>query len=144
MSRTATRSIRLAVVVLALSAVAALTLAPRTIIAPARARFTHAVDVLFAPLVSSISTADAERILNTLMFVPLGAALALLFSRRLWPLAMLAGFALSAAVEYAQAFIPGRVSDPRDVLWNTVGAIVGAAVVALVRFAAGGRRPARR
>ncbi len=49
--------------------------------------------------------------LNTLLLVPLGAAIALLLTRRAWPIAILVGFALSATVEYAQLSIPGRVPD---------------------------------
>jgi glycopeptide antibiotics resistance protein len=143
-SRTSSRSIRSLAAVFAVGTVAVLTLAPRTIVAPARARFMHVLDTLLSPVLASVSFGDAERTLNTLMFVPLGATLALLLSRRLWPLAMLAGLALSAGVEYAQAFIPGRVPDPNDVLWNTVGAAAGAAVVALCRYASAAIRAAGR
>jgi VanZ family protein len=143
-SRTSTRGIRVLAALFAVGAIAVLTLAPRAIVAPARARFTHVMDAVLAPLLATFSTGDTERTLNMLMFVPLGATLALLLSRRLWPLAMLAGLVLSATVEYAQAFIPGRVPDPNDVLWNTVGAVAGAAVVALCRYAFAAIRAANR
>ena len=82
----------------------------------------------------------------------LDATIALLLHRRAWPLAIVAGFGLSAAVEYAQASIPGRVPDLDDVVWNTLGAVVGVAVVtvpriagaAVVRHRAPTDRPARR
>jgi glycopeptide antibiotics resistance protein len=86
------------------------------------------------PVVRWIPAGDSEQVLNTLLFVPLGATIALLLSRRLWPIAILAGFALSASVEYAQASIPGRVPDPADVLWNTVGGAIGVVLVSVPRL----------
>jgi VanZ family protein len=46
--------------------------------------------------------------------------------------ATLAGCALSAAIETAQRFIPGRVPVVQDVVVNTIGAAIGAAVAAVV------------
>lgn len=109
--------------------VAALTLAPRSLVAPARSLFERMTGAAFSPVLAALPSADPDRVLNTLLFVPLGATVALLLGRRMWPLALLAGFALSAAVEYAQGWIPGRVPDPEDVLWNTCGAAVGALAV---------------
>lgn len=116
-------------VVSAAGIVAALTLAPRSLVAPARALFERIAAAAFSPILDALPTADPDRVLNTLLFVPLGATVALLLGRRMWPLALLAGFALSAAVEYAQGRIPGRVPDLDDVLWNTCGAAVGALAV---------------
>ena len=109
--------------------VAALTLAPRSLVAPARGLVERITAAAFSPILDALPAADPDRVLNALLFVPLGATVALLLGRRVWPLAMLAGFALSAAVEYAQGRIPGRVPDPEDVLWNTCGAAVGALAV---------------
>ncbi|MGC5221668.1 VanZ family protein [Micromonospora sp. DT81.3] len=128
------RSGRLLAAVVAVAAVATLTLGPRALVAPARVAFMRSMDVVPAPLLAWISTADAERLLNTVMFVPLGATIALLLHRRLWPLAILAGFAMSAAVEYAQATIPGRVPDSADVFWNTAGAAIGVVIVTSIRL----------
>ena len=152
MTAATTRSIRLLAAALAVGAVALLTLAPRSLVSPARGLFMRLMDAALAPLVDAIPYGDAERVLNALMFVPLGATIALLLHRRAWPLAIVAGFGLSAAVEYAQASIPGRVPDLDDVFWNTLGAVVGVAVVtvpriagaAVVRHRAPTDRPARR
>lgn len=118
----------------AVAAVAVLTLGPRALVAPARGEFMRAMDAVTAPLLVWIPYGDAERILNTLLFIPLGATIALLLRKRHWPLAVLAGLVVSAAVEYAQASIPGRVPDPEDVFWNTVGAVIGVAVVTVCRL----------
>lgn len=123
----------------ALAVVAFLTLGPRAIIAPARRAFLGALDAASVTL----SYADAERILNTVMFVPLGAALALLLARRWWPVAVLACVALSMTVEFVQESIPGRVPDAADVLWNSVGGAIGVVAIALVRAVVrGGSRSA--
>jgi len=135
MTAATTRSIRLLAAALAIGAVALLTLAPRSLVSPARGLFMRLMDAALAPLVDAIPYGDAERVLNALMFVPLGATIALLLHRRAWPLAIVAGFGLSAAVEYAQASIPGRVPDLDDVVWNTLGAVVGVAVVTVPRIA---------
>jgi hypothetical protein len=134
MPHSRTRSIRLLAASAALAAVAVLTLAPRWLVAPARSEFMRWVDAAAPPLLVWIPYgASSERVLNTLLFLPIGATLALILSRRVWPLAVVAGFALSATVEYAQAAIPGRVPDPADVGWNTLGAAIGVVVAASVR-----------
>ncbi|GAA3210499.1 VanZ family protein [Microbacterium terregens] len=130
----ARRGIRILAAALAAVAVTVLTLAPRWIVAPARGAFMQFMGDLTAPLLLWIPYGQAERVLNTLLFLPLGATIALLLSRRVWPVAILAGFVLSTAVEYAQASIPGRVPDADDVLWNTVGGAIGVLAVTIPRI----------
>jgi glycopeptide antibiotics resistance protein len=65
---------------------------------------------------------------NVFMFLPIGLFLVLLFGRSLWWLAMSLGFGLTVAIETAQIFLPGRVSDPRDIVANTCGAVIGVIV----------------
>jgi hypothetical protein len=125
----------------ALGVVALLTLAPRRIVAPLHGLFLAWTDTHAQPLLAWFPQADTEQVLNAILFLPLGAALALLLRRRLWPLAVIAGVLVSAAAEFAQRSIPGRVPDVGDILWNSVGAAVGAVIVTLVRVvAAVGRR----
>lgn len=100
--------------------------------------FAH---VFAAPLVEPMSYLQLESILNALLFVPLGAAVALALSRRLWILAPVLVFGTSFAIEHVQASIPGRVPDVQDIVWNTVGGVVGAVVVGIVRTVL---RPIRR
>ena len=138
------RSGRAVAAVIAVAAVAVLTLGPRALVAPARGEFMRVMDAATAPLLVWIPYGDAERVLNTVMFVPLGATIALLMRARWWPLAIVAGFALSAAVEYAQASIPGRVPDADDVLWNSVGTVIGVLVVTALRLAVRAVRRGRR
>lgn len=133
---------RLLLSAVAVGLVAALTLAPRRLVAPARGAFLDAVDG-FAPLRAALSVLPIDSTLNALLFVPLGAALALLLGRA-WLLALPAGFALSLAVEFAQEAIPGRVPDPADVLWNGTGALLGALVAAAAIGVVRGLRRARR
>lgn len=64
-------------------------------------------------------TGVADALRNILLFVPLGAALA---PRGSWRRALLAGAALSVAVETAQSLLPGRYPTLGDVLFNTLGA----------------------
>ena len=73
------------------------------------------------------------------MFVPFGIFLVLLFGRRMWWLAVVLGVLMTIVIEFAQQFVPNRVSDPRDLLANSLGAVIGA-VLALVLTASKARR----
>ncbi|GAA1939753.1 VanZ family protein [Agromyces allii] len=81
----------------------------------------------------------SEIAFNVAMFVPIGVLAALLLHRRHWPLAFVAGFALTTVIELVQLLLPDRVSDPRDLVMNTLGASLG---VLLVMAARGVRRAA--
>jgi glycopeptide antibiotics resistance protein len=67
----------------------------------------------------------AEFLANIALFVPVGVFLLLLFSPRFWWIAAVAGLAMTSAIETAQRSIPGRVPDERDIVANTLGALVG-------------------
>jgi glycopeptide antibiotics resistance protein len=85
----------------------------------------------------------SDALANLILFVPLGAAL--LANRRTGPRAVgLAGL-LSAGIELAQIFIPGRDPSLGDVCFNTLGAAVGqvTAALALKLAAHSGRAAAR-
>ncbi len=78
-------------------------------------------------------------LINLLAYAPLGCLVALTavrrgsvegqtrWWRRLLQVAAI-GFALSLLLELAQAYLPGRVSSPVDLLANTLGAVAGAAL----------------
>jgi glycopeptide antibiotics resistance protein len=82
--------------------------------------------------------AVVEAVANVVMFVPLGVLLPA--ATRLRPVrAVPVGAALSVLIELTQlAFLPHRVATVGDVLMNTLGAAVGAALLV-----AGRRRRAR-
>ncbi len=77
-----------------------------------------------------------DKLGNVAVFVPLGAAAALALtgkSRLTRLLAATAGGAtLSAAIEFAQFFVPGRDSSLKDWLLNTLGALIGAAIAVIL------------
>lgn len=66
-----------------------------------------------------------EFALNIAMFAPLGILLVLTFGARFFWVAALGGIALSLSLEGLQQFIPYRVPDPRDLLANGLGGVVG-------------------
>ena len=75
-----------------------------------------------------------EFLANIAMFVPVGMIAAMWLPRRWWLLAAVVAVGLSAGIEVAQAvYLPYRVADPRDVLSNGMGGLLGATVVGLVR-----------
>ncbi|MEF2976572.1 VanZ family protein [Subtercola sp. YIM 133946] len=76
---------------------------------------------------------------NVAMFFPIGLFLLLLFGRRQWWLAIIVGFVMTVGIETAQLFLPGRVSDVRDIVSNTIGATLGV-LTGLVLTAAKARR----
>jgi glycopeptide antibiotics resistance protein len=67
---------------------------------------------------------------NVGMFVPIGALVAIL--SRHWWIGVVVGIALTCGIEFTQQFLPARFPDVRDILANSVGALIGAAGVALV------------
>ena len=71
-----------------------------------------------------------ELLLNVVVFIPIG----LIAGRflRSWGLRILLPIALAFAIEAIQLPIPYRVSDPRDIAANTIGALIGIAVVWIV------------
>jgi glycopeptide antibiotics resistance protein len=79
---------------------------------------------------------------NLVVFVPFGAALAVAtlppraagttfrnFGSRWWLTIVAAGFLLSLGIELTQLFIPGHTTDVDDVIFNTLGAAIGAILV---------------
>lgn len=83
------------------------------------------------PVTARLNVDRIEFLANIGLFVPVGVFMLLLFGARLWWLAVAAGIALTSAIEVTQRSIPGRVSDPRDVVANSAGAVIGV-VLALV------------
>ena len=71
-----------------------------------------------------------ELVLNVVVFIPIG----LIAGRflRSWGMRILLPIALAFAIEAIQLPIPYRVSDPRDIAANTIGALIGIAVVWIV------------
>lgn len=91
---------------------------------------------------SWITYARVEFGANIAMFVPIGVFFLLLFGRRAWFVAMFAGFVLTCAIETAQLFVPTRVTDIRDIISNTLGAVIGVLVALIIT--AGKAREIRR
>ncbi len=77
---------------------------------------------------------------NVAMFVPIGLFFVLLFGRRRWLLAIVFGVLLTCGIEFAQLYIPGRVSDVRDLISNSFGAVIGVIAALVVTWPAAHRR----
>lgn len=69
---------------------------------------------------------------NLVLFLPVGTSIAALRRGRPLLIAGLGGLVLSSIIELVQLALPTRCASPIDVACNTVGAIVGAAVVVVV------------
>jgi len=77
-----------------------------------------------------LARAVAEMIGNVLLFIPLGAAIALRWPALSLASAVGAAVAVSIVVEIGQALLAGgRMTDVTDVLMNGIGALIGALVV---------------
>jgi len=72
---------------------------------------------------------------NVALFVPLGLLLRLALPRATWLGATVLGAAISMVIEVLQV-LGARVSDPRDVVANSIGALAGALIAATVAAAA--------
>lgn len=73
---------------------------------------------------------------NILLFIPLGLLVRLAIPRATWFGAVAIGGTVSVAIEVLQVWTP-RVSDPRDLVANTFGALVGAVLGAVMSAIAG-------
>lgn len=94
------------------------------------------------PSTAWVSYSGLEFTANIAMFVPIGLFFLLLLGRSRWLVAVLAGVVLTFAIETAQIFLPARVSDPRDLASNSIGALIGV-LTALVVTARKARRLTR-
>jgi VanZ family protein len=92
----------------------------------------------------SIDDAEMEFLANVALFVPVGVFLLLLFGTRLWWVALVASFAMTAFIEAAQRSIPGRVPDERDLVANGLGALIGVLVGLVLTLPATLRRRSQR
>jgi VanZ family protein len=70
---------------------------------------------------------SADVLVNLMLYAPLGAAITLCGWRSRW--ALIAPLLLSASIEVAQIWIPGRDPSLGDVTFNTLGAALGVLLV---------------
>ena len=81
---------------------------------------THILAVLIVPMIA-----------NVLIFVPWGFLTFISLytvdrpTLQTYVLTILLGFSFSLGIEGWQYFLPSRVADINDVIWNTTGAILG-------------------
>jgi len=108
-----------------LALVALATLGPSSI---ARGVF----DLVMSFTNGAVDSAELEFAANIVMFLPLGFLFVLLLGPRYWAWALVAGVLLTLSIEGIQGFIPGRVQDPRDLVANGAGALLGVALGHLV------------
>ena len=128
-----------------LALVAWITLTPQAYAADRIAIIYRILDALHRRgYLLSIDDRRIEFLANIALFVPVGMFLLLLFGTRLWWLALLASFAMTTAIETVQRFIPGRVSDERDLVANGTGAVIGVLVALVLTAPAALRRRRRR
>lgn len=63
---------------------------------------------------------------------PVGVLFAMLVGARRWLIALGVAALLTCAIEIAQIPISDRISDPRDLLANSAGAVIGLALAGMV------------
>ncbi|MDW4573873.1 VanZ family protein [Microbacterium sp. M3] len=75
-----------------------------------------------------------ESFANILLFIPVGFLFGLMIPLRWWPIALLLGPALSAAIELAQRYVlDERVSTVQDVIANSIGSTIGVLIAVVIR-----------
>ncbi|THE06831.1 VanZ family protein [Microbacterium oleivorans] len=77
-----------------------------------------------------------DALMNIAVFVPLGVLIPLLMRRASWAKVVLTAVSVSLGIELAQLaaqafFAGGHIADVNDLMWNTVGGVVGYAVYLL-------------
>lgn len=93
------------------------------------------MDVLTAPVLQTFTWFDFS--LNCLSYTPFGFVIAYMLRGKrpvmqALLLSALTGLALSVTMEYAQMYLPSRVSSNSDLLSNTMGTLCGAALALLI------------
>ena len=125
--------------------VAWLTLTPQPIGPDQQALIVRALDALHRRgYAEALDYNRLEFLANIGLFVPIGMFLLLLFGAGGWWLAAIASFAMTCGIEYAQRYIPGRVSDERDLVANGLGALIGIVVALVLTMPATLRRRRRK
>lgn len=76
--------------------------------------------------------APYEFIANVVLFVPWGALALIVLGERRWWLAVILGLALTLTIEIAQIPLE-RISDPRDLVANSIGVLSGVGLAVIVR-----------
>ena len=90
-----------------------------------------------------VTYAVVESASNVVMFVPIGALIAILARRALWWLSGVIGLVVSSCIELSQLlFLPDRYASLGDVTANTSGALLGGAIICILRYIQTHRSPA--
>lgn len=76
---------------------------------------------------------------NIVLFVPIGVLVASLLPKRRW-IAVVIGIILSAGIEVVQLLTHRGLFEFDDIIFNTLGAVVGVGLTALVRRLGGAER----
>jgi glycopeptide antibiotics resistance protein len=98
----------------------------------------HTIAIYFANLDSPFWI--RQLVGNLVLLLPVGLLGPIVFpALNGWIRVFAAALALSVAIEVAQLWIPNRMADIDDVLLNVAGAMLGYAILSLVRLAAGPR-----
>jgi glycopeptide antibiotics resistance protein len=125
--------------------VAWLTLTPQPIDAEDQELIARALDALHRRgYAESIDYDRLEFLANIALFVPVGMFLLLLFGAGGWWVAALGSVGATLLIEGLQTQIPGRVPDERDLVANTLGALIGIAIALVLTLPATLRRRRRR
>lgn len=98
-------------------------------------RFTPNWDIVPEIFTRGIrSIIDTHNLLNALMFVPAGLALPFVLKRPRFWYTVLAGFCFTYTIEFLQGFSRLRDGNIDDVIFNTLGVIVGYALYLLMKL----------
>lgn len=135
MTTAARRGTLLGVLALYLIGLAFVGVWPTPVDRPLAGLLKDAIDaVRVHPLTSGITYMHVEGAANLLLFVPFGVIVALILPTRRWWLAAVGGALTSAAIETIQYLaLSQRHASLGDVLNNTVGALIGAAAIRIIR-----------
>ena len=90
-----------------------------------------------------VTYAVVESVSNVVMFLPIGALIAILARPQLWWLSGVVGLLASSCIEFSQLlFLPERYASLGDIAANTSGALLGGAIICILRYIQTQRSPA--
>lgn len=118
-----------------LAVVGWITLGPQPLDSAGRGQLWRIIGFLQRQELTSWITYDGiEFAANILMFIPIGLMFVLLLGRRRWWLAIALSVIMTFGIEGVQHFLADRVSDPRDLLANSIGGVIGVFVALILTW----------
>ena len=91
-------------------------------------------DNIEAIIYGTDSTQITEKVMNVIVFIPLGALSAIVFQRKKWWKVILLGSLISFSVEILQFIFKRGYAEVNDIIYNTLSCMIGYGICCLILY----------